>query len=80
MMNRLDKTLTPGYRDIADAHASDLPGFSQQILADGGQSGNVEIDDLEAWFSEPRMARYASSDDPVGLYLWDTRLDRKSVV
>ena len=74
MENRLAKTLTPGYHDVADARVSDLPGFSRSILANDVEAGNAHIDDLEAWFSESRMARYASSSDPVGLYLWDTRL------
>ncbi|WP_307738570.1 Abi family protein [uncultured Parolsenella sp.] len=36
----------------------------------------ADISRLSAWFSGPRMARYAAAPDPAALYVWDERLSK----
>lgn len=37
---------------------------------------NPGITQLSGWFSEARMARYATASDPASLYAWDVRLQK----
>lgn len=37
---------------------------------------NPDIAQLSGWFSDARMARYATAEDPAALYAWDVRLQK----